>query len=202
MGPDGFEFELSGGHAALDFANTLDRRPTPEPKELLRRYADLADWGKQAGLVSAAEHRVLCRLASRKPRAAQSALRRARTLREVIFELCASAASGGPLPPGPLAALTGVLRTATAHLVLAPAESLAAYRWSRSVSLDRISWAVTRAAAALLTEPPRGHLRVCAAESCDWLFLDISRNQSRRWCDMAVCGNRAKVRRFREAQRP
>jgi predicted RNA-binding Zn ribbon-like protein len=43
-------------------------------------------------------------------------------------------------------------------------------------------------------------VRLCADASCAWLFLDTTRNRTRRWCDMKECGNRNKVRRFREAQ--
>jgi predicted RNA-binding Zn ribbon-like protein len=41
-------------------------------------------------------------------------------------------------------------------------------------------------------------LKACAAEDCQWAFYDQSRNRSRVWCDMAVCGNRTKVRAYRE----
>jgi predicted RNA-binding Zn ribbon-like protein len=61
-------------------------------------------------------------------------------------------------------------------------------------------WPVLRSAAELLTSDRMDRVRLCSAEDCDWLFLDSSRNRSRRWCDMAVCGNRSKVRRFRQTQ--
>jgi len=54
---------------------------------------------------------------------------------------------------------------------------------------------VIRAAADLLTSPDAGRVRECGSDTCSWLFLDRSKNGTRRWCDMAVCGNRAKARR-------
>jgi predicted RNA-binding Zn ribbon-like protein len=57
---------------------------------------------------------------------------------------------------------------------------------------------VTRAAIDLLTTDARQRVRVCADQSCAWLFIDTTRSGTRRWCDMKVCGNRNKVRRFRE----
>jgi predicted RNA-binding Zn ribbon-like protein len=72
----------------------------------------------------------------------------------------------------------------------------------RAGLLDDALWAVARSAADLLiSETTLAHLRECAAETCGWLFLDRSKNGSRRWCDMKVCGNRAKVRRFRRRAR-
>jgi predicted RNA-binding Zn ribbon-like protein len=56
-------------------------------------------------------------------------------------------------------------------------------------------WIVARSAADLLVSSELERVRECAGEKCDWLFLDASRNQSRRWCDMAACGNRAKAQR-------
>jgi len=41
---------------------------------------------------------------------------------------------------------------------------------------------------------------MCAADDCAWVFLDTSKNHSRRWCDMKACGNRAKARRFNARQ--
>jgi predicted RNA-binding Zn ribbon-like protein len=40
-------------------------------------------------------------------------------------------------------------------------------------------------------------LKACRSDACQWAFVDNARNRSRQWCDMAVCGNRAKARRFR-----
>jgi predicted RNA-binding Zn ribbon-like protein len=63
--------------------------------------------------------------------------------------------------------------------------------------LGPIAWST----ADLLTSPEAHRLSLCAADDCGWLFIDSSRNHSRRWCDMADCGNRAKVRRFRSRRR-
>jgi predicted RNA-binding Zn ribbon-like protein len=62
-------------------------------------------------------------------------------------------------------------------------------------------WPVARAAAELLTSGQVVRLRECAGDPCGWLFLDLSKNGSRRWCDMADCGNRAKARRYRERKK-
>jgi len=68
--------------------------------------------------------------------------------------------------------------------------------WKRTnAELDDVLAPVVESAAALLTSPDLSRVRECESETCGWLFIDRSRNRSRRWCDMTVCGNRAKVRR-------
>ena len=47
-----------------------------------------------------------------------------------------------------------------------------------------------------LTSEELDQVRECAGNTCGWLFVDMSRNHSRHWCDMRDCGNRAKVRRY------
>jgi predicted RNA-binding Zn ribbon-like protein len=68
-------------------------------------------------------------------------------------------------------------------------------------ALDRMLWPLAHSAAELLASSERARVRLCEGEDCGWLFLDTSRNGARHWCDMKDCGNRAKVRRFRERQR-
>jgi len=57
-------------------------------------------------------------------------------------------------------------------------------------------WPIARSAAELLASEQVHFIRNCSSKTCQWLFLDTSKNHRRRWCDMKLCGNRAKVRRF------
>ena len=93
----GWRFELSGGHPALDFVNTLDERPTPAPRELLPDYAALLGWCAQSGQLPAAEVRRLRAEAARRPAAGLAAVRRARALRETLFALFSALAGGEPV---------------------------------------------------------------------------------------------------------
>ena len=201
--PAGFLFELSGGALCLDFVNTVDNRPTPERQELLRRYDDLVAWAAQAGAVSARQAAGLKREGSRRLREAQAALDRARTVRETLFALFSAAAAGRRLSAADLQALHPEMAAAWGCLRLAPAPGLCAqWTWAGDdAALDRPLWPVLRSAAELLTSDDMGRIRACAAERCAWLFIDRSKNHSRRWCDMSVCGNRDKVRRHRQRRR-
>jgi predicted RNA-binding Zn ribbon-like protein len=69
------------------------------------------------------------------------------------------------------------------------------WRWDEGSPLERVLWPVAQSAAELLTSDKLYTVRLCEASDCEWLFLDNSRNRSRRWCDMTSCGNRQKARR-------
>jgi predicted RNA-binding Zn ribbon-like protein len=202
MSSSGFLFELSGGALCLDFVNTVDDRPTRRPKELLHGYQDLIAWGSQAGAVTARQARALETEAARRPREARAALEGARAVRETLFALFFVAAAGGRLPEADLESLNPSLAAALGRLRLAPGRGRGAlWIWPDQPALERIVWGVLRSAADLLTSDDLGRLRECASDTCAWLFLDRSKNRSRRWCDMTVCGNRDKVRRHRQRQR-
>jgi predicted RNA-binding Zn ribbon-like protein len=198
LGPHGFEFELTGGALCLDLANTLDERKRARPRELLNRYDDLVEWGRQAKAISEA---TAARLRSRAAGslAAEAALEHAREAREAIFEVLSASAGGRPPPAPALAALNAQLRTVWGRRRLEPGpDGSLVWSWDEDEEpLDRVLWPVLLSAAELATSPERERVRECASETCAWLFLDRSRNASRRWCDMTVCGNRAKARRHR-----
>ncbi len=202
-GPRGFLFELTGGALCLDFANTVDHRPAPEPRELLPTYADLLSWARQAGAIRAEEARHLEREAAGRRAEADAALEHARTLREALFALFSAAAEGRlASPPAALEALNSALPAALGRRRLAVSGGRAGWAWVEDPrALDRPLWPVVESAAELLVSEELPRVRECAAETCAWLFLDRSRNRSRRWCDMTVCGNRDKVRRHRRRMR-
>lgn len=195
--PEGFRFELTGGRLCLDFANTLDSRPTQDPRELLGSYADLVSWSVQAGALQSSEAQRLLRLAARRPTQAKRTLAHAREAREAIFSVLSDLTAGRDPRREPLALIEGCLRRALGRRRLVRERAGFAWRWEPGTeALDPMLWPVVQSAADLLTSQELGRLRECAADNCAWLFLDRSRNGSRRWCDMTVCGNRSKARRF------
>jgi predicted RNA-binding Zn ribbon-like protein len=187
---------LVGGRLCLDFANTVDWRTGPNRQEWLNGYADLVAWGRHAGALTGAEADGMLAEARRHPAAAAAALARAIALREAIAAVFQAAACGTPPQAGDLAALNAALASALAHARVVPAGDGYAWAWAAGAgTLDRVLWPVARSAAELLTSPDLARVRECAGEPCGWLFLDTSRNRSRRWCTMEGCGNRAKARR-------
>jgi predicted RNA-binding Zn ribbon-like protein len=199
--PDGFRFELSGGKLCLDFVNTVDNRRSTAPLELVPEYPDLVSWSTQSGILSVSEADRLLRGAKRSRGDARRALARARSLREFLFAIFASAAEGRPAPPPALRALETELKDAFAGPSLLSGKGYHLAWRDREAALDRMLGPVIRSAVELLTSPALDRVRMCAAGGCGWLFFDESRNRSRQWCDMTVCGNRAKARRFYERKR-
>ncbi len=189
-------FELTGGALCLDFANTVDNRPAGA-RELLRSYEDLISWAEQAGVIDAGLANALRNEAARRPHAAESALAGARALREALYAIFSARAAGRPSPPEAVATLNAAMAPSLARLQLdARPDGAFAWRWSfDDGALDGLLAPIVDSAAELLTAPDLARVRECEADTCGWLFIDRSRNRSRRWCDMAVCGNRAKVRR-------
>ncbi len=197
----GERFELTGGRPCLDLANTLEARATPRPRELLRSYADLLAWGEQAALLSHGQARRLRDQARRRPGEAEAVRQRALALREAFFSVFSAVAAASAVPPRALLVLNAALPGALARLRIVSHGGAFTWGWSAETDFDRVLWPVIQSAGELLTSPARGRLRECAAPDCAWLFLDASKNRSRRWCDMSVCGNRAKARRHYRRER-
>lgn len=176
----------------LDFANTLSWRTSQKPEEKLGDYAALADWGRSAGIVSSREARAM--LKAGEP--SKVTLKHAILLRESIYRIFSAQAAGRRARPSDLAILNETVREATGHLQLVPEANGFAWRWRPdSGAASRVIWSVARSAAELLTSAHLSAVRECPGAGCGWLFLDLSRNRSRRWCAMSDCGNREKARR-------
>ena len=188
-------FELSGGALCLDFANTWGDRERPE-EDKLRDYPDLLAFARQTGMLTAAEAARLAGRAGREPREAAAALARAVELRETLYRIFSSAAIGRGPEAADLERLNAALPEALSHLRLEPRGTELIWTWAASDDpLEAPLWPVVRSAAELLTSEERRRVRECGGGACTWLFLDHSRNRSRRWCSMETCGNRAKARR-------
>ena len=193
----GGAFDLSAGELCLDFANTLNGRASGELNDRLPEYGDLVAWAQAAGAVGESEAAALLQRARRRPEAAAAVHRRALDLREALFRLFASAAAGEESEPADLDLLNRELSNALCrrHLVAAPDREGFLWAWCSAEELDAVLAPVVLSAADLAASGDLDRVRECAAGTCRWLFLDRSRNRSRRWCDMSACGNRAKARR-------
>ena len=188
---------LESGWLGLDFVNTALWHASDSPEESLVDYNALIAWGQDRRYVDKGTAKVLHRLAVADSKAAEKVYRRAIDLRESLFHLFAAIA-GGKAPSEPdFAILNDNLPQALSHLRIAPAQRDFAWNWRSEPVLDSPLWPVTWSAATLLTSREVNRLGICADDrGCGWLYIDLSRNHSRRWCDMNDCGNRNKVRRY------
>jgi predicted RNA-binding Zn ribbon-like protein len=192
---------VAGGRPSLclDYANTQCWRGLESPTETLRRPADLIDWCRRASLLTAP-------LRSMTPGASATLFAEAIALRELIYRAFSTLAAGGSLSASDLSALNAAVARAPPRARIA--QLGAQYAWqvgapagSAPLSAPQLLAAVVWSAADLIVAARENRVRQCANDACRWLFLDASRNASRRWCDMSACGNRAKARRHYLKQR-
>jgi predicted RNA-binding Zn ribbon-like protein len=190
-------YKIIGGELCLDFANTVSWRGTERAHDWLHKYANFAAWGELVGIISEDERIALLEAAEQHADEAHQVLQKAIQLREVINTIFSDIKQNKPIPQPELAILNAYLPEALIRLRIGVDGNQAGWVWSQDdIQLDRILWPVVWSAANLLMSDRITKLRTC--EACEWLYLDTTKNHSRRWCTMEDCGNRAKVRRFRQ----
>jgi predicted RNA-binding Zn ribbon-like protein len=190
------EFQLVAGHLALDFANTLDYRYDPDRLiDLLPSYERFLAFCRQSEVITAVQMRKL--LEGLSEFNSQLVLKEVIELREALYFLILSAVHGRRPDESHLRALNRFISEAqTVDEVVWHKRRFV--RSSRDVT-ERPDWplrGVVDAAMVLITSSDIYNVRECSERTCRWFFLDRSRNHSRRWCDMQLCGNRSKAKRF------
>ena len=190
-------FDLSGGHPALDLVNSLDNRFRDDgPNEILVQYSDLLRFLGESGLFDAHQIRLLSKDAN--GNAADQALRSVRELREAAAGVFYAAMEERSPAPADIRTLERHFLEAGQHRELHwdPAAHMT-WQWADSETDPNLPlWILSQSVSDLLLSDDVARIRTCAVDTCRWLFLDISKNHTRRWCNMKVCGNRMKARRF------
>ncbi len=166
------------GHPALELCNTKALWDLPTEREYLTDFTAAVIWAGEHQLVTRAEARLL----RAEPAAQQrAALGRLRALRRTVYVAVT-------VPDAVLEPVHGFVAGAVARSAYRPDGRLVA-PYSPGVLTDRCALAAHR----LFEEHGPDAVGLCASDACGWVFLDPTHR--RRWCVMAVCGNRAKARR-------
>jgi predicted RNA-binding Zn ribbon-like protein len=187
-------FELIAGHPALDLVNTLDWRFRQQgPEDLLNSYDDLLRFTRESGMLKPAQIRQFRQAAGAR------VLKRCIELREAIAEILYAKLDGRSPAASSLRTLERSMQAARLQQHLRWREERLEWHW-RENDAGLPLWALSVSASDLIISEDMYRLRACDNPECRWLFLDTSKNHTRRWCDMQVCGNRMKARRFK-AQR-
>jgi predicted RNA-binding Zn ribbon-like protein len=182
-------FELVGGDAALDFLNTIHDWTVPEPRDYVPTFPEALRFAEVAGVVTSGEAR---RIATSP---AGSELRRLRELRarlERIFR--AAVTERSPSPEDLDALVREAADAARAARLRSERGHLRRVIDSQAAGVATLRWRLVEAAVALLTSERLARVSVCP--SCGWFFVDTTKNRSRRWCSMAMCGSAAKARSY------
>ncbi|MCU1642288.1 MAG: hypothetical protein JWN03_2563 [Nocardia sp.] len=172
-------FTFVSGNLALDFIGTVQSRRT-EFTDLLETPGDLVEWTVEAALLDSA------------PAADTGALADATRLREATYRLALAVTHGESLAAADRQLVNNLARGALPELTVEASGSV-----KRSGTIETALAAIARSAVELIGGADRGRIKECGREDCTRLYVDTSRAGSRRWCDMTVCGNRAKSAAFR-----
>ena len=192
-------FQLVAAHPVLDFVNTLDWRfRSTGPEELINGYDDLLRFMEQSRLLSRFEGRQI--RAAAQPRVCRRVLASARRFREVLAAVLYSVIDNTPPAEVSLQRLSSYFHDAQDARILSWREGGLTWTLNCQHAPEFPLWRLSIEASALLASEQSSKINACSNPECRWLFLDTSRNHSRRWCDMKLCGNRIKARRFRRKQ--
>lgn len=194
--------DLQGGHPALDFINTVHNWHADPPPDYLHGFDDFIDWGLVTGVMwpNSAKH---FKAAPEKEK--KKAFKELLRLRDCLHTVFSQLAAGEPISQDALDFLNDIVRRTAQWRRLSGDEETGCTTicctWDFTAAppiaaVGSIAWD----AANLLEHGELDRIKECPSDSCGWLFLDMSRNRSRQWCSMKVCGNNAKVKRFREKQ--
>ena len=182
-------FQFIAGALCLDFVNTVGAWVDGELlRDKLAHPDDLKNWSRIANIVGP------------RTRMTEAIFRRAIVLRLALHRIFTAVIGKRAPSKADLEILNRELALARSREFLEQDEDAYGLRFPETP--EKVLWAVVRSAAELLTSENLARLRQCPGEECAWLFLDTSRNGMRQWCQMRVCGNRAKARKFRERSRP
>ena len=187
-------FKLHAGHPALELVNTLDMRFSGQTVELIPTYKDLLRLTTQLQLLTAEQARKLGRTVGEEE--ARWVLGSVTELREALAKVLYGRIDGTGPPAGQLQILEQQFHAASLHRRLRARESHLEWSWAGVERQAEIPWwMLAQAASDLLVSRDAELIKDCGDPTCRWLFLDVSKNHTRRWCDMKTCGNRMKARR-------
>lgn len=194
--------KLLGGELCLDFANTVGWHDSDDPQEWLNNYSDLMVWSKHIGILTDKEVQKLIDKASKRGSEARRVLEKAIELREAIYRIFSSLIGKSEPKDEDLSILNSFLSDVMGKSRVVRTKE--GFSWGFGIGEDSFDWVlypIVRSTGELLASDKLGRVKKCSGRYCGWLFLDMSRNRSRRWCDMKDCGNRAKAKRHYHRKR-
>jgi predicted RNA-binding Zn ribbon-like protein len=185
------DLRIVAGNLALDFVNTRGGpRHGPADSEWLSSYEDFAAWSSRAGLADPSTPPA----GTAPPAARLAAFARVQACRDDMYEIFLALADGSAPPEAALRRIQLTYVEALAHGQLTHGTQGCAWTWDPGSGPLAPLWSVVAAAVELLTHGPADRIKSCHA--CRFMFIDQSKNSSRRWCSMDDCGKTAKIARY------
>jgi len=179
---------------ALDFANIPSYPGAPAH---YLSWEELIVFLEASRIVSNERGSTLLALSGSEPDAAQTLLARSTELRDSLRKIFGAMVRKEGIAPDWTEPINRILRVTEGHDELVSTDSGWKLEFvARESGLDWLLAAVARSAAEIIVEGAQARVRICANPVCGLFFSDHSRTHRRRWCSMAVCGNRNKVASF------
>ena len=189
---------LVGGLLALDFANTASGRETEGFRDNLQTAADLVAWARHAAVLDGPAAARLQHLCADEASFADRLLAGALRLRDAIYRLDAALAQGRSPAQGDIDMVAATHAACLGRGRLTTRDGGFGWTWDiGNAPEEAILGPIAASAMMLITTADRARLKQCQGHHCGWLFLDTTKSNNRRWCEMEVCGNRAKQKRRR-----
>lgn len=189
------KFYLVGNNLSIDFVNTRIR-VSGAPKDLLESFEALVAWAVRTELLDLPQAKALLRDWSGRPKATQ-VFKRALQFRDVLREMMTDLTQGAAIRPSALEAINLIMKEENGYAEVVRAGSGFEKRYHTNFSEPgRLLAPIAEAAADLLCYGNPAYLRKCETSECHIFFYDVTKNHGRRWCSMAICGNRAKAAAF------
>ena len=177
---------LVGGHVALDFVNTDVVSEHDRPSDVLRSADEFTAWCAYADVPGVTTVGV-CGANG------DELLGETRSLRTAIRNVVESIAAGRAADDQALSTVQSAYTTAISHAIPTISDDRLSWHWTTPTPKTLV-WALTTSAVALLRDGPTDRIKVCP--TCGFVFLDTTKNRSRRWCSMDDCGKQEKIRRY------
>jgi predicted RNA-binding Zn ribbon-like protein len=192
-----YQFGRIGGALCLDFTNTASWEADRQTAEHLNDFPDLVRWCTEAALVHPDSAEALIGELEKKTADAAAILAKAKDLRGTLYRIFIALSRGEFPASGDLQLLNEALAQTPLRLeVRRVKKQFLSERKAGGTKFAQLLGPVVWSAAELLTSGKIDQIKCCASETCGWLFLDSTKNHSRRWCDMADCGSHAKAKRY------
>jgi predicted RNA-binding Zn ribbon-like protein len=199
----GLNLDLKSGHPVLEFTNTVSNHASEQPGERLFNYEDLLAWMRKVGLLPEEQVQTLKSKAASQPKESSEIFAKSLELREAVYRIFVAKTKGISPADRDLTILNSALAGLTSGAQIVYRASNYEWNWKFDENeLEAPLWIIALSAVDLLTSENLKWVGQCAdEEGCGWLFVDTSKNHSRRWCDIDDCGNRAKQRRYQQRAR-
>ena len=199
----GLNLDLTSGHPILEFTNTVSNHASEHPGETLFHYEDLLTWIGKVGLMHEEQVQKLRRKGSNQPEEALATFAKSLELREAVYRIFVAKVKEKSPAESDLTTLNSILARLIGGARVVYRSGRFEWGWNFDENaLEAPLWILALSAVDLLTSEHVKWVGQCAdEEGCGWLFVDTSKNHSRRWCDINDCGNRAKQRRYQQRAR-